>query len=117
MNRSAIRLSLLCLLLAGLASGCAAQRGNPGDILPGMSRADVTNLLGRPDAVNAGTLPEGPFFGPQESLTAVLPPGADYEEWIYPVGEDDCYVWFAGEGARENWRVVLTAAYPRDAVF
>jgi hypothetical protein len=82
-----------------------------------MSHAEVTDLLGRPDAVSPGKLPEGPFFGPQEALLSVLAPGAQFEEWIYAVGEDDFYVWFAGPGARDDWRVILTARYPRDAVF
>ena len=39
-------------------------------------------------------------------------------EWLYYLGDDDFYVWFAGEpGDIDGWTVILTGRYPRDAVY
>jgi hypothetical protein len=75
-------------------------------------------LLGQPDEMNVSALPEAGFFGPQENLLSMIPAGASYEEWVYEIGESDLYVWFAGEeGAQEDWTVILTGKYPKDAVW
>jgi hypothetical protein len=78
----------------------------------------VVDLLGEPDEINISSLPEGGFFGPQEGLLGLLPAGGSYEEWVYDLGDDTFYVWFAGEGTNpKDWLVILTGEYPEDAVW
>jgi hypothetical protein len=64
-------------------------------------------------------LPDHPFFGPQEGLANLVPPGTEFEEWVYEIGDEVLYVWFFGEAdePREDWLVLATARYPKDAVF
>jgi hypothetical protein len=40
------------------------------------------------------------------------------EEWVSERGVEILYVWFTGEAAesREDWLVIATARYPKDAV-
>ncbi|HET6371234.1 MAG TPA: hypothetical protein VFG95_08555 [Nitrospiria bacterium] len=85
----------------------------------GSMRADVRARMGEPEQVREFKLPEGPFFGPQESLAGLVPAGTLVEEWVYRVGNDELYVWFAGaEGeAKDQWRVLETARYPAGAVY
>ena len=64
-------------------------------------------------------LPTGPFSGPSEGLAAILEPGTPIEEWIYHDDDTSYYFWFAsntGE-AKENWRLIEKATYPKGAVF
>ena len=106
------------LLISILLCACSNREANLAQVRPGLSKPEERDLLGEPDTARVATLPEGYFFGPQEGLLDLLPAGGSYEEWIYQVGEDDLYVWFAGEqNSMENWLVILTARFPRDAVF
>jgi hypothetical protein len=86
---------------------------------PGATRAEVEALLGAPDERQEMLLPEGPFWGPQEALSAILEPGAPFEEWVYHRDEYDYYVWFAAPADEpgEDWQVIQTASYPAGAVF
>ena len=109
---------ILFILAASSLAACSNLEENLASVLPGLSRAEVVELLGEPDEVNVSTLPSGPFFGPQEGLLGLLPAGAGYEEWVYKVVQDDFYVWFGGESQRaQDWLVILTARYPSDAVW
>jgi hypothetical protein len=41
------------------------------------------------------------------------------EEWVYVLGEEELYVWFAGEEGetKDQWQVIKTARYPVGAVY
>ena len=105
--------------LAILLGACQASPGNAVVINTGFSRAEVRALMGEPERVQEFILPETPLFGPQESLAELIPAGTWVEEWVYTVGEDELYVWFAGEKgqAKDQWRVIETARYPAGAVY
>lgn len=111
-------MSILILVAMGLA-GCSQSTNPPVPIQPGFSRADVRANLGDPDEVKEFLLPEGPFYGPQESLVDLASPGTPIEEWIYQMGEEVQFVWFAGEPDQpiERWTVIETAIYPAGAVY
>lgn len=83
-----------------------------------MSRAQIEDILGKPERSDVAVLPREPFFGPQESLAGVLEPGASYEEWEYTDDETVYLVWFGGAAEqREGWTVIAKSSYPKDAVF
>ena len=50
------------LFMAGCQSATFVEKY--GSIEPGLSRAEVTSLLGDPAEVDQSNLPEGAFFGP-----------------------------------------------------
>lgn len=108
---------ILTLLLA--ASGCSAGHQRLQDIEVGQTRGEVIAAAGEPDQISQFTVPDEPFFGPQEGLAGLLPPCTFVEEWQYVSGEDVTYVWFAGPSAEEQeaWTVIDTAVYPIDAIF
>ena len=109
------RLSLLLLLSL---TACTDVETQLAQVKPGLSKSEVQDLLGEPEQAYVSMLPEGYFFGPQEGLADLISPGERYEEWIYHIGEDDFYVWFAGDGySMDSWTVIRTARYPRDAVW
>jgi hypothetical protein len=105
--------------LTVLLVACQANRGDEVVINTGSLRAEVRALMGEPVRVQEFILPESPFFGPQESLTGLLPAGTPVEEWVYAVDEMELYVWFAVEDgqAEDQWRVVEMARYPAGAVY
>lgn len=107
------------LIVSLLLVGCAPAPLPPVEIGEGASKEDVIASLGEPLRTQEFILPAEPFFGPQEGLAALLPPGTVVEEWVYERGEEDLYIWFAGEEgqAQEDWRVVAKGSYPRDAVY
>ena len=98
---------------------CAPAALPPAEIGVGSSKDEVIASLGEPDRTQDFILPDEPFFGPQESLVNLVPAGTPIEEWVYEIGDEVLYVWFAGEAreSREGWLVVATASYPKDAVF
>lgn len=102
-----------------LIVACQARTPGADTISIGSSRADVRALMGEPERVQEFKLPEAPFFGPQESLTDLVPAGTPVEEWVYILGEEELYVWFAGEEgqAKDQWRTISTARYPVGAVY
>lgn len=117
-----MRLRSIVVKLIGLAFllvSCQAVPGEASAIEIGSSRAEVRAELGEPQRMQEFILPEAPFFGPQESLTGLVPPGATVEEWVYLQGEEEWYIWFTGpEGQnREAWQVVETGRYPVGAVY
>jgi hypothetical protein len=65
------------------------------------------------------SLPDEPFFGPQESLTGLIPAGSIVDEWRYLENGQVQYVWFSGDTPenRNEWRVIALASYPEGAVF
>jgi hypothetical protein len=75
--------------------------------------------MGAPDRREEIIIPEGPFYGPQESLAGTLPSGEVVEEWVYTRGEIELYIWFWGEdpAIRDGWRVIDFVEYPASAVF
>lgn len=109
----------IIIWIAILLSGCQAPPDNSVVIGPGSSHTNVLSLLGEPDRVQEFNLPEVPFFGPQESLTDLIPTGTPVEEWVYVLGEEELYVWFAGEEGqvKDQWQVIKTARYPVGAVY
>lgn len=117
-SRWLLRVIYLSVLTISLLPGCNRRVNNQDEIEPGLSKGDVARILGDPSEVNEFVMPDGPFFGPQEGLTGLVPVGQTVEEWVYFVDGDARYIWFWGEGDQEEaWRVVLTLVYPKDAVY
>lgn len=88
-------------------------------IEPGASRGEVTVCLSDPAEMQEYDLPTGPFSGPAEGLTDLLKPGTPIEEWVYHDDDASYYFWFAsntGE-AKEHWRLIEKATYPKGVVF
>lgn len=115
------RLGLLAVLGAAVllvTASCASIRRPPATVQVGQSREAVIQTLGEPDEIRDFAVPDAPFFGPQERLQELLPPGSPVEEWRYASGDDVRYIWFSGNpGSRDEWRVVDSAVYPADAVY
>ncbi len=106
-------IGVIAVLLVVSLSACQGSPADTAVVQPGASRSEVRAQLGEPEQIQEFSLPEPPFFGPQEGLTDLIPAGTLVEEWIYTVGQDALYVWFAGEEgqARDEWRVIETARY------
>jgi len=88
-------------------------------ISPGMTRAEVRNRLGDPVSIQEDSLPDGPFWGPQEGIDiSTLDDRRLYEEWQYEHKNRIYLIWF-GDPAREKsaWRVIGKTSYPKEAVF
>ena len=111
-------LAVLFLITVVLV-GCSPTSNLPPEVGKVSSKAEVIALLGEPDQTQDLKLPNEPFFGPQESLINLVPAGTVVEEWVYEIGDDVLYVWFKGEvdQLREDWLVLDTARYPKDAVY
>ena len=107
----------LLSLLACASSPILAQ--DFAGVKSAMSREQVRSILGDPGLSTVAVLPQPPFFGPQESLTHFLKPGASYEQWQYTDGKTIYLVWFGGtkEESQASWRVVTKFSYPKGAVF
>jgi hypothetical protein len=114
-----VKASLLAILLAVALVACQATLDNKVVVDTGSSRAEVQEQLGEPARVQVFQLPEAPFVGPQESLTDLIPPGTWVEEWVYAMGKEELYVWFAGEESQsqDEWLVIETGRYPVGAVY
>jgi hypothetical protein len=114
-----IRIIFLFAIAACMLSACNTRVNNQGEIEPGLSKGEVTRILGDPSEVNEFVMPDGPFFGPQEGLTGLVPAGGLVEEWVYYIDGEVRHVWFWGgpDQEREAWHVVLTSVYPKDAVY
>ncbi|MGD2048096.1 MAG: hypothetical protein PVH03_01305 [Chloroflexota bacterium] len=111
-------LPLAFLVFLTLAS-CSSTSSSPDEVEIGFSRDEVIAVLGIPSTIQDFVLPDEPFFGPQESLTNLLPPGTMVEEWMYELDDKVMYVWFASESdlPRDEWLVIKTEVYPAGAVF
>jgi hypothetical protein len=85
----------------------------------GDSPENVLSLMGEPDRTRDFPMPEVPFFGPQESLTGLIPAGNPVKEWVYVLGEQELYVWFrCDQGHPEaDCSLVNSARYPVGAVY
>jgi hypothetical protein len=107
------------ILILFVIVGCSPPALSSPEIEAGSSKGEVIALLGDPDQTQEFVLPDEPFFGPQESLVNLVPAGTVIEEWVYELGEDVLYIWFTGEGdnSGEDWLVLDTAKYPKDAVY
>lgn len=114
-----IRIIVLFTLSTSILSACNGGNKDQTEIEPGLSKGEVTRILGDPSEVNEFVMPDGPFFGPQEGLTGLVPAGGLVEEWVYYIDGEVRYVWFWGgpDQEREAWHVVLTSVYPKDAVY
>lgn len=110
---------LLIILMVLVIAGCSSAPSSPAEVEIGFSRDEVIEIMGEPATTQDFVLPDQPFFGPQEGLASLLPPGTVVEEWIYELDEEVMYVWFAGESGlpREEWLVIETGLYPAGAVF
>ena len=110
------RIGVLFLMVSLL--GCSPASKPPSEIIPGSSKKDVTAIYGEPDRTQEFTIPGEPFFGPQEDLIDLVPPGTMVEEWVYEIGEEELYIWFTGDDeAREKWLVLDLGRYPKGAVY
>ena len=118
-KRKLICLQFALFLVAALVSSCSLNPQPPTKIEKGLSRDEVIVALGEPDQIQDFVLPDQPFFGPQEGLINIVPPGTTVEEWVYETSEEVLLVWFAGEPGekREDWKVIETGRYPAGAVF
>jgi hypothetical protein len=105
-------------LAAGLA-GCQSVDSPAAEVREGSTRDEVRTALGEPAEVNEFVLPSEPFFGPQEGLSGIVPAGSGVEEWVYRQDGEVLYVWFSGQPGEDQagWTVIMTATYPKDAVF
>ena len=108
----------ITLLLAFLVA-CSPASAPPSEITQGSSKEEVIALYGGPDRTQEFTIPDEPFFGPQEGLIDLVPPGTAIEEWAYEIGDEELYIWFTGDDneAREDWRVLDLGRYPKGAVY
>lgn len=99
--------------------GCSPISSPTPEIGAGSSKGEVIASLVEPDQTLDFALPDTPFFGPQESLSNIVPAGTVIEEWVYEIEDEVLYVWFTGEvdESREDWLVLDTARYPKDAVY
>lgn len=109
----------ITILLMFLSVGCSSATTLPAEITQGSSKNEVIAVHGNPDRTQEFIIPDEPFFGPQESLIELVPPGTMIEEWVYEIEEEELYIWFTGENyeARENWLVLDLGRYPKDAVY
>jgi hypothetical protein len=107
------------LLVIPFMVGCSPTPTVPAEIVQGSSKDDVIALYGEPDRTQEFIIPEEPFFGPQEGLINLVPPGTTIEEWVYEIGDEELYIWFTGEEdeAREDWSVLDLGRYPKGAVY
>jgi len=111
---------LVWLLLAFGLIGC-----NPSfdqryaKVQHGLSRDQVTKLLGDPYLKKEGSVPDRPYWGPQEGLLSIIGPNASYEEWQYQVKDHNYFIWFSSTDGKpkELWIVIKNANYPKGAVF
>jgi hypothetical protein len=110
---------LILFLLAAALVSCAPSPPPPPQISSGSSKAEVIAAYGEPDEIQDFILPAEPFFGPQEGLADLVPPGTVLEEWVYEIDDQVLYVWFTGEPGepREDWLVLEKGQYPKDAVY
>jgi hypothetical protein len=101
-------------LFLAIAAGCSNNTSRRIQI--GQSRDEV---IGKPNEITEFTIPDEPYFGPQEGLANLLAAGTLVEEWRYVAEEEVTYVWFAGQSSepREQWTVIDSAAYPVNAVY
>lgn len=99
--------------------GCFSTSSSPDEVEIGFSRDEVIEVMGEPSTIQDFVLPDEPFFGPQEGLERLIPPGTVVEEWIYELDEEVMYIWFASESGlpREEWLVIEIGVYPVGAVF
>jgi hypothetical protein len=111
--------NLLLILGAIVLAGCTKAAEPPGQVEAGLSKAEVIQILGEPNEMSEFSLPDEPFFGPQESLTGLIPAGSIVDEWRYIENGQVQYIWFSGESLenRSEWRVIALASYPEGAVF
>ena len=107
------------LLLMALVIGCSPIASPPAEITQGSSKEDVIALYGEPDRTQEFIIPDEPFFGPQEGLIDLVPPGTLIEEWVYEIEDEELYIWFTGDNseAREDWLVLNLGKYPKGAVY
>lgn len=106
-------------ILAVALVSCSPSPSPAPQISPGSSKAEVIAAYGEPDEILDFILPGEPFFGPQESLVDLVPPGTVLEEWVYEIDGEVLYVWLTGGPAepREGWLVLDTGRYPKDTVY
>ncbi len=88
-------------------------------VQPGFSRDQVTKLLGAPYLKREGSVPDRPYWGPQEGLLSIIGPNALYEEWQYQVQDHNYLIWFSStdEKPTAQWVVINKGNYPKGAVF
>ncbi len=118
MKRRLVLRVLNFLLAIALLAACGGTEP-PEELRVGATRSQVVAALGEPDEREDFLMPDGGFFGPQEALTRLVPPGEIVEQWVYQKGDELTYVWFAGRAGAErvSWTVVAFSTAPADAVY
>jgi hypothetical protein len=108
-----ILVAIACLV------GCSPPPTAPAEIIQGSTKDDVIALYGEPNRTQEFIIPDEPFFGPQEGLINLVPPGTTIEEWVYDIGDEELYIWFSREedATRDEWRVLDLGRYPKGAVY
>lgn len=106
-------------LVTAFLVACSPAATSPAKITQGSSKEDVIALYGEPDRTQEFIIPDEPFFGPQEGLANLVPPGTMIEEWVYEIGDEELYIWFTGDNSetREDWLVLDLGKYPKGAVY
>ena len=107
------------LLLSGAGTHVPTVAQRFRDVHPGMTRAQVVEVLGEPSSTHKTIIANTPMFGPVERLTARLTAGSLYEEWNYHTKTTTYYVWFGDRASRAEiaWTVIDTASFPVGVVF
>ena len=107
------------MILTLLILGCSRTQSPKTELQVGFTHEEVRQALGQPDETREFVMPDGPFFGPQEKLSGLVPAKSTVEEWRYKVNDDVIYVWFYGDSSagKNAWRMIATARVPKDAIF
>lgn len=102
-----------------LMAGCSRPQTPPVEVEAGLTLEEVRDALGEPDEIQEFVMPDGPFFGPQEALSGLVPAGSLIEEWRYELDDEVRFVWFYEDPAsgQEGRRLVATIIVPKDAIY
>ena len=102
-----------------LIAGCLRAQSPQVELEVGFTHQEVRDALGEPDETQEFVVPDGPFFGPQETLSGLVPAGSLVEEWRYELNDEVRYVWFYGDPAagKDARKLIATTIVPRDAIY
>ena len=77
------------LVLTIFLVACSPFPAPTSEVTQGPSKEEVIALYGEPDRVQDFILPDEPFFGPQEGLSSLVPPGTVIKEWVYEIEDEE----------------------------
>ncbi|MBC8869723.1 MAG: hypothetical protein H8E44_09915 [Planctomycetes bacterium] len=121
MNATLDRLAVLIVLISGLL-GCAPSAA-PVDVMaerlakvkPGMTRAEVLAIAGKPAHRSEDVLPEQFSVGaPAPYDSPMLTEDKEYETWYFQTVTSNVKLWFSHPTApRDEWVVIGSASTSR----